>query len=107
MEEIILSDRRKGKTTKLIEMCHKDKYSLIVCPTNEMCKYVFKMAKDMNKEIPMPITFSDFVNHRWYSHGISNFYFDELQMSLQNIAGNVPIKSAVIDTSHLIVRTLF
>ena len=50
----------------------------------------------MGLEIPMPITFSDFVAGRFYPRNVNNFYFDELQMSLEVMANGVPIDTAII-----------
>nr|DAQ50775.1 MAG TPA: hypothetical protein [Caudoviricetes sp.] len=97
MEEIILSKRQQGKTRMLIEMCHADKYSLIICPNHRMCRITFKMAKDLKMPIPMPITFEEFLHREFDKYNIDNFYFDELQMSLQSIAGRTHIKAVAID----------
>lgn len=102
MEEIVLSKRQQGKTRMLIEMCHADKYSLIVCPNRAMCELTFKMAQDLKMPIPMPITFEVFARRTWSGRNINNFYFDELQMSLQSIAGHTQIKTVVIDTTFWI-----
>lgn len=107
MDELILSERQRGKTTRLIELCAKDDYSLIVCPTRAMVQDVMYQAKRMNIRIPMPITIEEFVAHKFYHQNINNFYFDELQMSLDILAGHVPIKAAVIDTSHITVTNLY
>ena len=100
MEEVVLSKRQQGKTRMLIEMCHADKYSLIVCPNRAMCELTFKMAQDLKMPIPMPITFEVFARRTWSGRNINNFYFDELQMSLQSIAGHTQIKTVVIDTTY-------
>ena len=99
MRKLIISKRQKGKTKELIERCSVDNYSLLVCPTKAMCQNAFKMAQDMGKPIPMPITFKEFVNHQWCGTHIDKFYFDELQMSLSLEAMGVPIDIAVIDTT--------
>lgn len=106
MNNLIIATRGKGKTAKLIERCHNDKYSLIVCPTKAMCENTFRQAIRLNMQIPMPITFQEFINNEWYGMNIDNFYFDELQMSLQTIAGGVNISDVVIDVSHSVVRKL-
>lgn len=99
MNELILGNRRSGKTKELIERCSKDNYSIIVCPNRAMCKITVDMANDMDKPIPMPITFEEFCLQRYMGRIINKFYFDELQMSLSRAAQFVPIGAAVIDTS--------
>lgn len=106
MDNLIIATRRKGKTSILIDKCNKDKYSLIVCPNRAICEYTFKMAQDLGKPIPMPITFEEFVNHKWHGKYMDNFYFDELQMSLEQIAKGVNISDVVIDVSHSIVKKI-
>lgn len=100
MREIIISERLKGKTTALIEKCNRDRYSLIVCPNKHMCHATFKMALEINKPIPMPITFKEFATGQYCAPHIEKFYFDELQMSLASISRGVPIDTVVIDVSH-------
>lgn len=100
MREIIISERLKGKTTALIEKCNRDRYSLIVCPNRHMCRSVFEMAREINKPVPMPITFKQFVTQQYCAEHIENFYFDELQMCLASVSRGVPIDTVVIDVSH-------
>lgn len=96
IKNLIVADRQTGKTRHLITKCSQDEYSLIVCPTRIMCKYVFEEARNMGLKIPMPINFSDFVDGKFDPRIINNFYFDELQMSLEVMANGVPIDTAVI-----------
>ena len=98
---LIISGRQTGKTKKLIEACSNDRYSLIVCPTRAMCECTFHMAKEMGMYIPMPITFGEFANRQFCGKHIENFYFDELQMSLEMIAGGVNIKDITLDEDRV------
>lgn len=104
MKSLILAKRRQGKTKELIEKCAADNYSLIVCPNITMCEHTFKMAQDMGKPIPKPITFNQFISRQWCLPHIDKFYFDELQMSLSIAAMGVPIDTAVIDTTYIDVK---
>lgn len=106
INNLILSTRQQGKTRKLIEHCHKDKYSIIVCPNREMCRQTYRIADELNMPIPMPITFDEFVNHEYCEKWINNFYFDELQMSLQNYARGVNIADVIFDVSNTAVKLL-
>lgn len=100
VNNIIIATSQSGKTTELIERCSKDNYSLIVCPNIVMCHNTFKMAKKLGKNIPMPITFYEFVNQKWDGAHIDNFYFDELQLSLDNYANGINIQDIVIDATN-------
>lgn len=100
MDKLIIADRQTGKTRKLIEQCHKDRYSIIVCPTMAMCSSVFKEAQDLGMLIPYPITFYDFVKGNWRGRFIDKFYFDELQMSLEKVAKGNCIGTVVIGAEN-------
>lgn len=102
MKNLVLAKERCiGKTSDLIQKCAGDNYSLIVCPTRRMCEAVHEWAKEMNLDIPMPITFKEFINGQFYGKRIDKFYFDELQMSLDNFAHGVPIDTVVIDAGNV------
>ena len=96
IKNIIVADRQTGKTRHLITKCSQDEYSLIVCPTLNMCNFVIKEANSMGVKIPRPITFKDFVMGKFDSCKVDKFYFDELQMSLSFMANGVPIDTAII-----------
>ena len=53
------------------------------------------IAKQQKCNIPMPITFRDFIAGE-YNPDITKFYFDELQISLQNLACGREINTVVI-----------
>lgn len=102
MKNLVLAKERCiGKTSDLIRKCAGDNYSLIVCPTRKMCEAVHEQAKEMNLDIPMPITFKEFLNGQFCGKHIDKFYFDELQMSLDIFARGVPIDTVVIDASNV------
>lgn len=96
----LLAERQSGKTTELIRRCSDDEYSLIVCPNQSMCKNTYAYAKELGLDIPMPITFDDFVNGKFDRRHVERFYFDELQMSLTAYAREVPIDTVVIGIAN-------
>lgn len=108
MKELFIGTRRSGKTEYLINKVSEDfdngLHSIIVCPNWHMCKFIREMANKMGKLIPNPITINEFVNYyRLCPGAITNnkkFYFDELQMSLELLAGRIPIETVVIDVTH-------
>lgn len=101
MEKLLIANRQTGKTRELIEKCHADDYSIIVCPNRAMCKITFDMAKDLNMPIPMPITFKEFAAGKWNGTFIDRFFFDEIQISLENMARGVPVDTVIIDATHI------
>lgn len=92
-KKIILGLRQTGKSTYLIKKCSEDNgSSVIVCPNKPF--------------IPMPITFRDFIAGE-YNPDITKFYFDELQISLQNLAYGREINTVVIGGEDLDVTLSF
>lgn len=93
--KMIYGDRQSGRTTELIKMCSKDRYSLIVCPNYHMCNYVFALSKKLGYKIPYPITIFEFSSGRYYGYHIQNFYFDEVESCLTTLSRGVPVKGLV------------
>lgn len=92
---IKMRGRQKGKTTELINECHEKK-GYIVCHSLDECRRVFHEALKMGKKIPMPISYDEFLNKRYYSRGIERFYIDNADMLLQYITP-VPIETITIN----------
>lgn len=66
----------------------------------------FELAQDIEKPIPMPITFQEFIQGKWYGRFVDKIYFDELQMCLALHSQNREISDIVIDTSNMNVKRL-
>ena len=97
--KIICRSRQTGRTEELIRECAQYRYALIVCPTGEQAHYVLKKSMDMGLNIPMPISFREFVDGRFYSKYIDAFLFDNLDSSLQIYARGVPVTSVVFEAN--------
>lgn len=96
IKKIILGERQTGKSTYLIKKCSEDNgSSVIVCPNKPFCDSIMDIAKKRKFNIPMPITFRDFISGE-YNPDITKFYFDELQISIQNLAFGREINTVVI-----------
>lgn len=94
--KIIYGDRGSGKTSELIKMCSKDRYSLIVCHNRGLCDLVFKQAKKLGYNIPFPMTLSEFINRRYEGRFIDGIYFDEMETCLSALSGyELPVKGIV------------
>jgi hypothetical protein len=76
MQKIILS-RGKGKTSTLIEMSAKTGYYMIV-RTHTEANRVQESAKRLGFDIPLPITYWDFIKKNYYGSGIKGFLLDNL-----------------------------
>lgn len=84
--------RRTGndKTIDTILACAKDN-GYIVCFNREEADRVHKLSAELGLNIPLPITFNDFLGQRYNVRGVKNFYIDNVDMCLQSIS-SVPIK---------------
>lgn len=94
--KIIHNERQTGKTTELIKMCSRDRYSLIVAPNRLMCNAILKQSIELGYDIPNPITFKEFIEGKYCKAHIEKFYIDELESCLQSVLGNVTIDTVVI-----------
>lgn len=95
--EIICSQRQTGRTTKLIEKCARYKYALIVCPSRMRANNIFHYARKMGKNIPVPMTFGDFLQGRFAAEHIDAFLIDDLDSCLEIYSHNVPIDTVVFE----------
>ncbi len=95
--EIICSQRQTGRTTKLIEKCASYKYALIVCPSRMRASIIFHDARKMGINIPMPMTFGDFIQGRFDAARINAFLIDDLDQCLAIYTRNVPIDTVVFE----------
>lgn len=103
---LIIKPRQSGRTTELINRCASYRYALIVCPTREQAEYVFKMAIDSKMDIPMPITFKEFVDGRFYAPNINAFLFDDLDGCLEVYSHGVKIDSVVFEEGRVDIENL-
>lgn len=98
--KVIYQERCTGRTTDLINLCSRDRYSLIVAPNRKMCDAIFKQSKKLDKSIPQPITFKEFLECKYQGLHIDYFYFDNLDICLQQLT-EVPIKAVVIEDKRI------
>jgi hypothetical protein len=88
--KVIYRGRQTGKTTELIELCHeaeqKGECSYIVCATQKECDHIFRKAKEMDKPIPLAITFNDFVMGNYFGQNIRHFFIDDIDRLLIHLS---------------------
>lgn len=94
MEKIIFK-KGSGKTTRLIEKSSQSG-DYIVCHSVEEANRVKREAMQMGLNIPLPITYDDFFQRRYYGGGISGFLIDNLEMFLQTLS-SVPINAVTME----------
>jgi len=90
--KIINKPRCTGKTTELIKIASEEN-SYIVCRHEHEARRIAEQAESMGLNINFPITFNDFIQHRFFEGGINSFLIDCADGLLQGLAGNVPIKA--------------
>ena len=89
-------ESRNKKIGYLIKKCSEDNgLSVIVCPNKIFCDSIINIAKRQKYNIPTPITFREFIGGE-YNPDITKFYFDEIQISVQNLACGREINTVVI-----------
>jgi hypothetical protein len=93
MEKIIMV-RGYGKTTQLIKKSAQNG-DYIVCYNTDEALYIQHMAKNMGLDIPLPVTYREFLNKE-YSDNIKGFLFDNVDEFLQSIS-KVPIKTITMN----------
>lgn len=83
MEKIILG-RGEGKTDRLIEMSAKT-FDYIVCSTQHEASRIQLRASQLGFDIPLPITYSDFIQRRYNGHGVKGFLIDNVEHFVQSM----------------------
>ena len=89
MEKIIMP-RRYGKTYQLIMKSAKTG-DCIVCDYLQVHN-IQEKAKEMGKDIPLPISYGDFVKKRYQGKEIKGFLIDDIEMLLEYLS-NVPVNA--------------
>ncbi len=84
MEKIIMQ-RGYGKTTQLIKNSAKTG-DYIVCHGLDEANRIQKEAKQMGLDIPLPITYREFIEKRYSGRNISGFLIDNIEMFIQSLS---------------------
>jgi hypothetical protein len=93
--EVIYEPKGSGKTTEIIKRVSETKGGYIVCPTRDCAHRIFWLSKTMELDIPLPLSWDEFINRQYSSRNIRYFIFDDLDRCLSYIS-TVPIISATI-----------
>jgi len=80
--EIIYMEQGKGKTTRLIEIANNKKI-LIIVSSRQRAFEIFKMAKDMNCKIHLPVTIEEAMSIR--NSFVESFLIDDVENILSSI----------------------
>lgn len=98
--KVISRPRGAGKTTALVEMSAQTG-SYIVTKDHHTARYTADLAKKMGLQIPFPLTFKEFLDHRWSSR-IKGFLLDDVDLLLLHILSHdAPIEAMTISTGNV------
>ena len=82
--EIIVKKRGTGRTLELIKKSNKTG-GYIVCMSQKESERILSHSQELGLNIPMPITYEEFINKRYHSKGIKNFLIDNVEDLLQTL----------------------
>lgn len=90
----IITDRSGGKTTRLIRMA-AETGGYIVCHEPH---YVAEQASRMGVNIAFPLSYSEFLDKKYYARGVKGFLFDNIDNFMQTLSGSVPVFAVTVST---------
>ena len=91
----IIEPRRSGKTTELIMVC-AETGGYIICHGQRDAARIFEQARHMGLDIPMPLTYFEFLSKSYYGFGVKQFHIEDVDDLLRCLAGSVPIATATL-----------
>lgn len=97
--EIILGDRRSGKTTELIKRSAETGCYILVANKNEAIN-LFNQAKLMNLNIPYPVTVGEYLICNFRSSPIrrDGLLIDDFESVVGMIFSGIPINAVAISS---------
>lgn len=98
-------NKGSGKTTKLIEVADRYFCYLVVRDRRTVFEIERKARKE-GKDIPMPLTYDEFINRKFYGKGILCFVIDDVEALLQYMARGVGVRAFSIDTNTIEIVNL-
>ena len=83
--------RGTGKTLALMHMSHNTGYHMVVI-NRDLARLTAKAAEHQQLIIPFPITFDEFINHKYHGKEIEGFLIDNAELLLEQMT-NIKIKA--------------
>ena len=93
MKKIILG-RGEGKTDQLIQLS-SELFNYIVCANRVEANRIQERAIQLGLDIPLPITYSDFVERRYNRRGCKGFLIDNVEHFVQSLT-IVPVNAITL-----------
>lgn len=98
--DILIGKRQYGKTTHLIRRS-ADEGVYILTSNYPRASEIFDMAKNMNLDIPYPVTLDEYLNYGFKGSSITRdgILIDDADQILEMIFAGVPIKCITVSDS--------
>lgn len=98
--DIIIGKRQYGKTTHIIRRSAAE-WVYILTSDHKRASEIFNMAKNMNLDIPYPVTLDEYLNFGFKGSSIrrDGILIDDADQILQMMFARVPIKCITISDS--------
>ena len=98
--DILIGKRQYGKTTHLIRRS-SDEWVYILTSNYPRASEIFNMAKNMNLDIPYPVTVDEYLKSGFKGSSITRdgILIDDADQILQMIFAGLPIKCITISDS--------
>lgn len=97
--KIIKRKRQSGKTTELIRLCAENG-GYIVCRSDNMASAIQDQAGEMGLDIPFPLTYTEFIEGKYYGAGVRKIYIDDAEALLEKMAHGVELEAITISDTE-------
>lgn len=99
--KILYKGRGKGKTTELIEYAATLKgYNLIVCCDKKEALRLWEIIREKKYKLPMPISFEEFTQQKYYGPNINAFLIDNADLLIQYLSPKVSIEGITFNKTE-------
>lgn len=97
--KVVAKPRQGGKSQDLLLLA-QEQFAYIVCPHLAGVQELWARAREMELNIPQPITWNEFVSGRYHGRGIKAFIIDDLDHCIQSMTA-VPITAVSLTDGAL------
>ena len=92
----IIKERGHGKTTELIKISAQTG-DYVICRDHREANRIQNVAHKMKLNIPLPITYGEFMSKSYHAKGISGFLIDNIEKFCQSLT-IVPINAITLNS---------
>lgn len=98
--QIITGGGGCGKTTELIRLCARHG-GYIVTRNQILAIDIQQHAIKLGLNIPLPITYSEFLSGKYCGKNIKNFYIDDVDVMISQFANGVNINAVTFSSEQI------